>query len=162
MFTIEQKVDLVLRYIASADDTQRSELKSRILEALDDGATTPVCDNPNIDDMILDLMKELGVPAHLLGHDYLVYAIKLQISDHTYSKTMTTRLYPDIAVKFDTTGSRAERAIRHAVEVGFNRSDWETIVNVFGSSTSLDRGKATNSEFIAACANEISRRMKNL
>lgn len=162
MFTMEQKVNLVLRYIATTDDTQRSELKSRIVEALREGATTPIRNNPDIEDVIAGLLKEIGMPTHLLGYDYTVCAIKLIISDHNYTREITTRLYPDIAVRYNTTRSRVERAMRHAIEVAFDRCDFEVIYDLFGNTISFHRGKLTNSEFISACANEIARRLKKL
>lgn len=163
MVTIEQKVNLALRYIAATNDTQRSELKSRIIEALKDGAIVPAYDAPlDIDDLIVAFMKEVGVPAKLLGHNYLVCAVKLVVQDRTYTKQLTDRLYQDVAARCNTTDKRAERAMRHAIEVAFDRCDFDILRNIFGNTISYTRGKLTNGEFITASADEISRRMKSL
>ena len=161
MITMEQKVDLVLRYIAATNDSKRSELKERIVEVLKDGAISPAYDTPpSIEELTADLLKEVGVPVKPLGHGYIVCAIKLVISDRTYIRNITTRLYPDVAAQYGTTASRVERNIRRAVEVAFDRCDYEILYNRFGSTPSFNKGKLTNSEFIAACVDEISRRAK--
>lgn len=161
MFTMEQKVDLVLRYIATTDKTQRAELKKAIVEALkSDEATAPCSNGPDIEYVIIDILKDLGMPPHLIGHGYTIYAIQLVTSDRTYLEQITSRLYPDIAAKFGTTPSRVERAIRHATETVFDRGDMEGITRIFGNTISIRKGKLTNSEMIASCVIEVTRRLR--
>lgn len=104
---------------------------------------------------ITDCLIRLGVPAHILGFEYLREAISLVICDRSYIQSLTTRLYPEIAKKFDSTPSRVERAMRHAVEVAFDRGDPEIISNYFSYSINKNKGKATNGEFIATVADRL-------
>lgn len=166
MFTLEQKVDLILRYIATTDKSQQRELRKLVVEALNADAATISAPAPRalndevIEDLIVDLLKEVGARQHLVGYDYIIYAITLTLEDRSYLKAITTRLYPDIAERFDTTCMRVERNIRHSVEVIFRNSDFEGLERIFGNSMDLAKGKVINSEFIATCVNEIARRMK--
>lgn len=165
MFTLEQKIDIALRYMVVDSMTEMMKLKDMAKEALKSGESAESTENPepilyDVDDMIADLLKELGVPPHLKGHDQACTAIKLCLSDREYLECITSRLYPDIAVRHGTTSSRVERAIRHAVETAFDRCDPDTIANAFGNTISANKGKITNSEFFAHCTKEIARRMK--
>lgn len=165
MFTMEQKVDLILRYIATSDKTQRAKLKNAVIEALkseEPTTPTPVRNIPHTEDLITDVLKYVGMPAHVLGHAYVVYAIQLILKDRSYLEGVTKRLYPDIAVKFGSTASRVERAIRHAVTLVFDRGDYDVIVHVFGNTISCSKGRLTNSEFLASTANYVSRELNKL
>ena len=157
MFTLEQKVDLVMRYIASAKP-QQDELKKAIVEALNDTGTV-VDARTDVANIVVDIFKEVGVPPHLLGYERSIYAIELAYNDPTYLKSLTKRLYPDIAAKYDTTPSRVERTIRHAVEVSFDRGDVDAIYNIFGNTISVGKGKLTNGEFLAHIVVEVRRRL---
>lgn len=99
------------------------------------------------------VLRDLGVPAHILGNDYICKAIELCIQDKSYINSITKRLYPQISKWFETTPSRVERAIRHAVEISTLRIPMDTISKVFGCSIDPYRGKPTNSEYIAAVTN---------
>ena len=101
---------------------------------------------------ITQLMHEIGVPAHIKGYEYLRYAIQLVVEDMPLINNITKELYPTVAKQFNTTASRVERAIRHAVEVAWDRGDIEVLQKYFGGTISLTRGKPTNSEFIALIA----------
>lgn len=106
---------------------------------------------------ITAIIHEIGVPAHVLGHRYLKDAIAAAVNDPTVlDKNITKRLYPHVASLNNTTPSRVERAIRHAIEVAWNRGDWDTLNNFFGNTIDIDKGKPTNSEFIALIADVIS------
>lgn len=159
MFTIEQKVDLIMRYIASSDDDHREELRKAVVEALHPESTPahPVLD---VESLIDDILREIGIPASLKGYDYIVCAIKLILSDRTYLDEITKWLYPDVAKAFGVTAPRVERAIRHAVTVAFERSDADTIERVFGNTVSMHSGKVTNSEFLATLYKYVSRKMR--
>lgn len=104
---------------------------------------------------IIEVLKDVGVPASIKGYEYLKVAINAVLNDRTYIDQMTKRLYPDVAAMCDTTASRVERNIRHATEVAFDNMDPERIAEYFGWCYSPRKGKATNSEFIAILAERI-------
>lgn len=159
MFTLEQKVDLILRYIASSDNAQRSQLKKQVVKALtgdDPDAPTP----PTVDDIIYDLFKTIGVPQHLKGYEYATRAIKLCILDPSYISRISYGLYPDIAHLYGVHWKSVEICIRRAIEITFKNGNLENVARVFGNTVNIDTGKLTSREFITACYNEVTRRMK--
>ena len=97
----------------------------------------------------------LGVPAHVNGYAFLIDAIALVYQDPTYLRAVTSRLYPEIAQHNNTTPLRVERSIRNAIEIAFRRADIDTLKEYFGNTISQEKGKATNSEFIATAARRI-------
>ena len=105
---------------------------------------------------ITAIIHEIGVPAHIKGYQYLREAISLAVEDMEVINAVTKVLYPAVAKKFGTTASRVERAIRHAIEVAWDRGDLETLQKYFGYTVSNAKGKPTNSEFIAMIADRIS------
>lgn len=105
--------------------------------------------------VISDIMRQIGVPAHIKGYQYLRTAIDLSINDEEMLESVTKLLYPTIAKMYSTTSSRVERAIRHAIEVAWDRGDVEVLSSYFGYTIQSDRGKPTNSEFIAMIADRI-------
>lgn len=109
----------------------------------------------NIEAKITKIIHEVGVPAHIKGYIYLREAITMVINDMDYLGAVTKELYPSVAEKFNTTPSRVERAIRHAIEVAWNRGKVDTLENLFGYTVSNHKGKPTNSEFIALIADKI-------
>ena len=104
---------------------------------------------------ITKLLHELGVPSHIKGYTFIREGINLVYNDPSLSSAITKELYPIIAKKYDTTPSRVERAIRHAIEVSWNRANWELMEEVFGYSVDIDKAKATNSEFIVTLADKL-------
>ena len=110
---------------------------------------------------VTDIIHEIGVPAHIKGYQYLREAIILTVNDMEVINAVTKVLYPAVAKKFGTTPSRVERAIRHAIEVAWDRGDLETLQKFFGYTVSNIKGKPTNSEFIAMIADCLSLRRKN-
>lgn len=110
----------------------------------------------SIDDQITSVMKEVGVPPHLKGYAYLKEAISLVLEDQSMLNKVTKSLYPAIADTFDTTPTRVERSIRHAIELVWTRSDIEQISRVVGYSREHLQSKPTNSEFIAMLADSIT------
>ena len=115
---------------------------------------------PSLEAMVTDIIHEIGVPAHIKGYQYLREAIILTINDMDVINAVTKVLYPDVARKFNTTPSRVERAIRHAIEVAWDRGDIEVLQKFFGYTVSNIKGKPTNSEFIAMIADCLSLRRK--
>ena len=108
-----------------------------------------------------NLIHEIGVPAHIKGYTYLRDAIILSVSDMEMLNSITKLLYPTIAKMHQTTPSRVERAIRHAIEVAWNRGKMDTIDALFGYTINTGKGKPTNSEFVALIADKIRLEYKN-
>ena len=104
---------------------------------------------------VTDMIHEIGVPAHIKGYQYLREAISMSVNDMDMLGAVTKTLYPTIAEKYQTTSSRVERAIRHAIEVAWNRGRMETLDALFGYTINNGKGKPTNSEFIALIADKI-------
>lgn len=109
---------------------------------------------------VTEIIHEIGVPAHIKGYQYLREAIIMSVNDMDMLNSITKILYPGIAKKFDTTPSRVERAIRHAIEVAWSRGKMDTIDELFGYTISNGKGKPTNSEFIALITDRIRLQMK--
>jgi len=108
-----------------------------------------------LDTLITSIIKEIGVPAHIKGYSYLREAITMVYYDVELLGSVTKILYPEIAKKFNTTSSRVERAIRHAIEVAWNRGNYEVISEMFGYTVHHLKSKPTNSEFIAMIADKL-------
>lgn len=104
---------------------------------------------------VTDMIHEIGVPAHIKGYQYLREAIMMVVEDIEMLNSITKILYPSIGKKFQTTPSRVERAIRHAIEVAWSRGKMETLDGLFGYTINTGKGKPTNSEFIALIADKI-------
>lgn len=104
---------------------------------------------------VKNILYYLGVPAHILGYTYLTDAIMLVVRDKNALNKITYVLYPEIANKYETTANRVERAMRSAIETAWNRGDVDILTEVFGNTISMDKGKPTNSEFIALISERI-------
>ena len=122
-------------------------------------AVTTVDDD--METQVTKIIHQIGVPAHIKGYQYLRTAILMTISDNDIINSVTKILYPSIAKKYQTTTSRVERAIRHAIEVAWDRGDVDTLNSYFGYTVQNNRGKPTNSEFIALIADKIRLQYKN-
>ena len=114
----------------------------------------------NLEMEITNIIHEIGIPAHIKGYFYLREAIAMVVNDVELLGAVTKVLYPTIAKKYNTTPSRVERAIRHAIEVAWNRGCVETINSLFGYTVQKDKGKPTNSEFIAMISDKIRMEQK--
>ena len=111
--------------------------------------------------LVTSVIHEIGVPAHIKGYQYLREAIMIAVDDMEVINAVTKVLYPAVAKRFATTPSRVERAIRHAIEVAWDRGDLETLQKYFGYTVSNAKGKPTNSEFIAMIADRLLLEKKN-
>lgn len=149
MDDITRKVDALLRLCTATNDVER-ELALHICRNL---AATPT--KPDRDTLIQQYLMACGVPDNLRGKRYLMTAIALAIKDPKIMDSVTGELYPAIAQHHDTTASRVERAMRNAIDVGWQRGRFDTLERIFGYTVSADKGRPTNSEFIARLANEI-------
>lgn len=114
----------------------------------------------NLEVVVSEIMHQIGVPAHIKGYQYLREAIILSINDSEMMNSVTKLLYPTVAKTFKTTPSRVERAIRHAIEVAWDRGDVDVLSSYFGYTIQNSRGKPTNSEFIAMISDKLRLRMK--
>lgn len=135
-----------------------SDLENRILEAVNreekENKNINIYHN-NLQISVTKILHELGVPSHIKGYQYIREGIILLYNNPDMIGGITKELYPEIANKFSTTVSRVERAIRHAIEVSWNRGDWDLMEEIFGHSVDIDKAKPTNSEFIVTVADKL-------
>lgn len=115
---------------------------------------------PDIESQVTKIIHQIGVPAHIKGYQYLRTAIMMTVQDSDIINSVTKVLYPSVAKKYSTTTSRVERAIRHAIEVAWDRGDIDTLNSFFGYTVQNTRGKPTNSEFIAMIADNLRLKYK--
>ena len=134
-----------------------ADLEKRILDTVNRSL-----ENKNIDfkhdDLQMSITKilhELGIPSHIKGYQYIREGISIIYERPETIGGITKELYPELANKFDTTVSRVERAIRHAIEVSWNRGSWNLMEEIFGHSVDIDKAKPTNSEFIVTIADKL-------
>ena len=118
-------------------------------------------DKVSIETLVTNIIHEIGVPAHIKGYQYLREAIIIAVNDMDVINAITKVLYPEVAKTFGTTPSRVERAIRHAIEVAWDRGDLDTLQKFFGYTVSNTKGKPTNSEFIALIADKLQLQLKS-
>lgn len=119
-------------------------------------------DGYNLELKVTEILHQIGVPAHIKGYHYLRDSIMLSIEKPEIINAVTKQLYPSVAKKYETTSSRVERAIRHAIEVAWDRGDVEVLNSYFGYTIQGSRGKPTNSEFIAMISDKLRLQMKSV
>lgn len=126
-----------------------------------DSLAVPSADSSSqIEIVVTDVLHQMGIPAHIKGYHYLREAIILSLADEEMLESITKLLYPTIAERFDTTASRVERAIRHAIETAWDRGDIDVLNGMFGYTVSVGKGKPTNSEFIALITDNLRLRFR--
>ena len=158
MSILEKQVDALMRLCTAEKESDRVLAREEVRRMLENRNVCRASSDPEY--LIRELLLELGAPDHLVGHPYTVQAILLVVQDRTYIDSITFGLYPQLAVIFDTTASRVERAIRHLIEVTWARGDWEVLNRYFGNTVSADKGKPTNGEFIARMSNVVKQRLR--
>lgn len=135
-----------------------SDLEKRIKEVADGvkfgGEALDLYHN-NLQVSITKTLHELGVPSHIKGYQYIREGVSIVYERPEIVGGITKELYPEIAKKYDTTVSRVERAIRHAIEISWNRGNWQLMEDIFGHSVDIDKAKPTNSEFIVTVADKL-------
>ena len=131
-----------------------SDLHKRILNVFDQNKKINISNN-NLQISITKILHELGIPSHIKGYQYIREAVSIIYERPEIIGGITKELYPELAQKFDTTVSRVERAIRHAIEVSWNRGSWELMEEIFGHSVDIDKAKPTNSEFMVTIADKL-------
>ena len=135
-----------------------SDLEEKIIEYSNDEVYSKKTIDLYYSDLQLSITKllhELGVPSHIKGYTFIKEGINLLYNDPSLSSSITKELYPIIAKKYDTTASRVERAIRHAIEVSWNRANLDLMEEIFGYSIDIDKAKATNSLYIITLADKL-------
>ena len=142
--------DKEFQIMITVPSTRKSNIQNKNAEIQKPAA--PVHD---LEQDVTDMIHEIGVPAHIKGYQYLREAIIMSVEDPSMISSITKILYPTIATRFQTTPSRVERAIRHAIEVAWSRGRMETLDALFGYTINTGKGKPTNSEFIALISDKI-------
>lgn len=143
--TFSDKIDMILKNRSSSSAS---------------GDKANAADKIDMETQVTRIIHQIGVPAHIKGYQYLRTAILMTISDNDVINSVTKVLYPSVAKKYQTTTSRVERAIRHAIEVAWDRGDVDTLNSYFGYTIQNSRGKPTNSEFIAMIADNMRLKYK--
>lgn len=151
MNILEKKVEAMMQLCVADNEKDKEKIREEIRYYLMQRQR----DNIDPEQEIRRILLELGSPDHLVGHPYVIRAILLVIQDRLYINNITFGLYPQLAVEFDTTPARVERAIRHLIEVTWSRGDLDILEHYFGNTVSASRGKPTNGEFIARIANVV-------
>ena len=148
---------------AMSRKTDINEMIDRCRMVLKNTPAEPKTEKLRIEDvegMVTEMIHEVGVPAHIKGYSYLRVAIMLVLEDRQLIESITKLLYPTVAKRFNTSASRVERAIRHAIEVAWVRGDTDTLNSIFGFTINQSKGKPTNSEFIAMISDKLRLQMK--
>ena len=159
-----EKVDILIKRIREiGSKNSNSSGKSGFS---DNGAKsslkkTSYIDVDDLENVVTELIHEIGVPAHIKGYNYLRDAITLCTNDKEFINSITKLLYPTVAKNYKTTSSRVERAIRHAIEVAWSRGREEILNDIFGYTIDTEKGKPTNGEFIAMISDSIRLKMKH-
>lgn len=151
MNLIEKKLDAVMRCLVADNEKDREQAREDMRGLM---ADAPPADR-SVEYDVRRVLLDIGVPEHVLGHRYLVRAICLVVQEPGLLEAITKELYSQVAETFGTTRSRAERAIRHAIELAWDRGDSDTLMRYFGNTVSSTKGKPTNSEFIARISNVV-------
>ena len=148
--------EMLLERIKSVRKTFRSSERRA-----EDGITENTMWGENLETRVTNMLHEIGIPAHIKGYHYLRDSIIMAVEDMDVLNAITKILYPTVAKKYQTTSSRVERAIRHAIEVAWSRGKLDTLDELFGYTVSTGKGKPTNSEFIALIADTIQLEYKH-
>ena len=145
--------------VNKASGINRSSIMNKNNDSISHNSSISYGEPVDLETEITSIIHEIGVPAHIKGYMYLREAITMVVNDMELLSAVTKELYPSIAKKYNTTASRVERAIRHAIEVAWGRGQIDAINKLFGYTIHNDKGKPTNSEFIAIIADKL--RLKN-
>jgi two-component system response regulator (stage 0 sporulation protein A) len=130
-------------------------LEKHIISIIKSKSNKLVINDKDLRQAITTLLHSLGIPSHIKGYTYIRDSIDIMYNNPSVMGAITKELYPEIAMRYDTTSSRVERAIRHAIEVSWSRGDYDLMESLFGHSVDYDRAKPTNSEFIATLADKL-------
>ncbi len=157
MITMKQQLEALMRLCTAEKESERRAAKVQVMKMLEDSEI-----EADPETIVREVLLELGAPDHLSGHPYMVEALLMCLEDRMYINNITFGLYPQVAAKFDTTAARVERAMRHLIEVTWDRGDVDVLIRYFGNTISMDRGKPTNGEFIARITNVVRQQLKSV
>ncbi len=149
LLNADKEFQIMITVPSGKETTMETQTEKKLMEF----SKQPV--TKDLEKDVTEMIHEIGVPAHIKGYQYLREAIMMSVGDMDTLNSITKVLYPTIAKKFQTTPSRVERAIRHAIEVAWSRGRMETLEALFGYTINTGKGKPTNSEFIALLADKI-------
>jgi two-component system response regulator (stage 0 sporulation protein A) len=157
--TNNEKINLILQYLTCNDHNENDRLYQLLEQAKTSNSyieelTTPVA---TIEKRVLDIFSELGIPDHIKGHEYGVCAIRLAVENPKLLDSITGKLYPAVAEELDTFTKRIDSALRHAIDVMFDRGDEKAIRKYFENTINPATGKVSNGEFIARITNIVRR-----
>jgi two-component system response regulator (stage 0 sporulation protein A) len=155
----EMKLNAIMRFLVADNDQDREAAMNDMLNYISDPVMKP---EQTPENCIRQVLLELGVPEHIKGHRFLVTAISEAVKNAELIDYITRELYPTVASNHNTTASRVERAIRHAVELAWDRGDLDALQHYFGNTVSISKGKPTNSEFIARVSNVVRQRLESM
>ena len=161
------KMDVLMKRIRElVNNPAEQKIKPQMINTKEQKSNYVVINNQASKEEILEIkvtniIHEIGVPAHIKGYQYLRDGIIMVVNNIEVINQITKQLYPDLAKKYKTTPSRVERAIRHAIEVAWNRGQIETVESIFGYTVNSNKGKPTNSEFIAMIADKLRLDLKS-
>ena len=162
-------INLLLKRVKDLKNFQPSQFKNVSIASANREIKAPYIEispenkknEENLEALVTNVIHEVGVPAHIKGYQYLREAIMMVVNDIDIINQITKQLYPEIALKYMTTPSRVERAIRHAIEVAWGRGQTDVVESIFGYTVSAAKGKPTNSEFIAMIADKLRLELKS-
>ena len=154
---LSRKIDTLAEIVASSNPRARERVRREMTYVGDSKA--PAEKNPNAENLVRQILLDIGAPDHLIGHPFTVEAVMLCVSDSSYANAITKKLYPQIAAKFDSTATRVERAIRHLIETAWDRGDLDVLYGYFGNTVRRDNPNPTNGEFIARIANVVRQQL---
>lgn len=155
------EMEVLIKRIRELIKNQPIEIASPKLKELKKNYVQVDTTKSNLETKVTNVIHDVGVPAHIKGYQYLRDGIIMAVNNADVINQVTKQLYPDLAKKYKTTPSRVERAIRHAIEVAWNRGQIESMQSIFGYTVNSNRGKPTNSEFIAMIADKLRLELKS-
>lgn len=156
---IEKKVNAIMMYIIEKDEHEKAKIVEKIKTMVEPAEKKEQA--RSVEDLISEILVELGMPCHIKGYRYSAYAIKLATENSNILDSVTGVLYPSVAEHHGTTASSVERGIGHSIEVCFDRIDINIMEKYFGNTVSPKKGKPTNAEFIARISDIVRRRIRN-
>jgi len=165
-WTVEERLERMEGLLKCVIDSLTIPLPKELQEFKMESQEQQMCKEPekqcSLEEVVSNMLREIGVPAHIKGYQYVRTAIMICVEDMDKINFITKCLYPDIAKQYLTTASRVERAIRHSIEVAWGRGNHKIQDEIFGYSINSGRGKPTNSEFVAMIADKIRLQLKQM
>ena len=160
MTVLEQKVDALAELALARTDSEKKKAIQKLRKLLETKQEAEGTGEQDAEDITRGILAELGCPDGLIGHRYAVYAIGLGVEDPTIMDNLNVMLYPAISERFDTTGTRVERAIRHMIDVAWCRADPDAVDRYFGNTVDPQKGRPTVKAFLVRITSIVRKKMK--